>query len=379
MHPLLKRGPLREHGSVIRFGLYFLGWTPFAILLTYLLAVPGKLGWSDAAVLALPLCLIYSFISLSLWYSCKATPIEKTSKPRIFLTHTVSNLIITALWVGIAKLLAYGLSQLEAFQGLDQRFAPQMPILFGFGFLLYGVTIASNYVVLTLEESRAAQARMMEASILARDAELRALRAQINPHFLFNSLNSISALTSLDPGRAREMCILLADFLRMTLGLGEKALVPLREELELLERFLAIEKVRFGNRLQVEARIDPQAQSCLVPPLILQPLVENAVIHGIAHLPQGGTVKISAECSTGRLYLALENSVDPDAAPSRKGGLGLTNVRQRLEARYGKDATVRSTSEEECFRVQLSLPAELPQLENSAALAAEPETKQVGQ
>ena len=379
MHPLLKRIPGRPHGSVHRLGLYFLGWTPLATLLMYLLAVPGKLGWSDAAILSIPLCVIYAFISLSLWYSCKATPIEKTSVPRMFLTHTVSNLIVSALWVGLAKLLAYGLSQFQEFQGLDQRFAPQVPMLFGFGFLLYSVTVASNYVVLTLEESKAAQARMMEASILARDAELKALRAQINPHFLFNSLNSISALTSLDPVRAREMCILLADFLRMTLGLGEKALVPLREELDLLDRFLAIEKVRFGDRLHVKATVDTQAQSCLVPPLILQPLIENAVIHGIAHLPQGGTVRLSAECSGGRLHLLLENSVDPDAVPSRKGGVGLSNVRQRLEARYGKDATIRSTAEEDCFRVALSLPAEMPEAETTAASVAEPETKQVGQ
>jgi two-component system, LytTR family, sensor histidine kinase AlgZ len=379
MHPLFKRGPGRRHGSVHRLGLYLLGWTPLAILLTYLLAVPGKLGWSDGAVLAIPLCLIYALIGLSVWYTCKATPIQKTNRQRLFLTHTVANVVVGALWVGIAKLLAYGLSQLPAFQGLYQRFAPQIPVLFGVAFLLYSVTVASNYVVLTLEESQAAQARAMETSILARDAELRALRAQINPHFLFNSLNSISALTSLDPAKAREMCILLADFLRMTLGLGEKALVPLREELDLLQRFLAIEKVRFGDRLQVDAYVEVQAQSCLVPPLILQPLVENAVIHGIAHLPQGGTVRLSAECSGGRLHLSLENSVDPDAPSSRKGGMGLANVRQRLEARYGKEATIRSTAEEERFRVTLSLPAETPEKENTEASVAVPEANQVSQ
>jgi len=379
MHPLLKRGPGRRHGSVHRLGIYLLAWAPLAILLSYLLAVPGKLGWSDAAALAVPLCLIYAFIGLSTWYSCKATPIEKTSRPRLFLTHTVANLIISALWVGIAKVLAYGLSQLPAFQGLDQRFAPQIPVLFGVGFLLYSVTVASNYVVLTLEESQAAQARAMETSILARDAELRALRAQINPHFLFNSLNSISALTSLNPAKAREMCILLADFLRMTLGLGEKALVPLQEELNLLQRFLAIEKVRFGDRLQVDAHVDAQAKSCLVPPLILQPLIENAVIHGIAHLPQGGAVRLSAECSGGLLHVSLENSVDPDAPSSRKGGMGLANVRQRLEARYGKEATIRSTAEEERFRVVLVLPAETPEAETEASSVPVPEATQAGE
>src|SRR5262249_56363693 len=102
-----------------------------------------------------------------------------------------------------------------------------------------------------LEASREAQARVMETSILAREAELKALKAQVNPHFLFNSLNSISALTSVDPTRAREMCILLSEFLRMTLGLGEKNAIPLSEELALIDRFLAIEKVRFGALLRV--------------------------------------------------------------------------------------------------------------------------------
>jgi len=199
---------------------------------------------------------------------------------------------------------------------------------------------------------------VLETSILARDAELKALRAQINPHFLFNSLNSIGALTSKDPAKAQEMCILLADFLRLTLGLGEKALVLLREEFELVQRFLAIEKVRFGDRLWVDAHVETQAQGCLVPPLILQPLVENAIIHGIAGLPAGGTVRLSAECRGGQLHLSIENSVDPDATPPRKSGLGLRNVRQRLEARYGKEASMNTLAEEEFFRVTLSLPEE---------------------
>jgi two-component system sensor histidine kinase AlgZ len=277
----------------------------------------------------------------------------------LFVTHTVAAIIVSLLWVEAAKLIAYLLSQIHAFQGLDQKFAPQAPLLFAAGFLLYSLAVASHYVILEIEESRAAQARVLETSILARDAELKALKAQINPHFLFNSLNSISALTSIDGARAREMCILLADFLRLTLGLGEKALVPLSEELELLHRFLAIEKVRFGERLHVDAHIEAQAETCLLPPLLLQPLVENAIIHGIATLPAGGTVRLSAECSGGRIHLSVENSVDPDAPAPRKNGRGLANVRLRLEARYGKDATLRATAEEELFRVTISLPVEM--------------------
>jgi two-component system sensor histidine kinase AlgZ len=361
MHPILTRtsSTRMPERAASRLGLYLLSWAPITAILIYVMAKPAGLGWLYATLLVVPLCHIYGFVCLSAWYSCKASPIQTTPPRRLFLKHTVAAVIVSLLWVEVAKLIAYLLSQIHAFQGLDQKFAPQAPLLFAAGFLLYSLAIASHYVILEIEGSRAAQARVLETSILARDAELKALKAQINPHFLFNSLNSISALTSIDAARAREMCILLADFLRMTLGLGEKALVPLREELELLQRFLAIEKVRFGERLHVDAHIETQAETCLLPPLLLQPLVENAIIHGVATLPAGGTVRLAAECSGGRLHLSVENSVDPDAPAPRKGGLGLANVRLRLEARYGKDATLRATAEEELFRVTISLPAEM--------------------
>jgi two-component system sensor histidine kinase AlgZ len=361
MHPLLTRqgsGIIPERPAS-RLGLYLLSWSPITAILIYLMAKSAGLGWWNATFLMVPLCLIYEFICLSAWYSCKAAPIQTTPPKRLFLTHTVAALIISLFWVQAARLIALLLSQMHWFEGLDHKFAPQAALLFATGFLLYSLAIASHYVILEIEESRAAQARVLETSILARDAELKALRAQINPHFLFNSLNSISGLTSIDAARAREMCILLADFLRMTLGLGEKAVVSLREELELLQRFLAIERVRFGERLHVDFRIEAQAQSCLLPPLLLQPLVENAIVHGIAGLPAGGTVRLVAECSSGQLHISIENSVDPDAPISRKGGRGLANVRQRLEARYAKEATIRIDPEEELFRVTISLPAEM--------------------
>jgi two-component system, LytTR family, sensor histidine kinase AlgZ len=372
MHPLLTRGTVAgmPERPTRRLGLYLLSWTPITVILIYLIAKPAGLGWLYATLLVVPLCLIYGFVCLSAWYSCKAAPIQTTLPRRLFVTHTVGAIIVSLLWMETAKLIAYLLSQIHTFQGLDQKFAPQAPLLFAAGFLLYSLAVASNYVILEIEESRAAQARVLETSVLARDAELKALKAQINPHFLFNSLNSISALTSIDATRAREMCILLADFLRLTLGLGEKALVPLGEELELLQRFLAIEKVRFGERLHVDTHIEPQAESCLLPPLLLQPLLENAIIHGISTLPAGGTVRLSAECSGGRLHLSVENSVDPDAPEPRKGGRGLANVRLRLEARYGKDAILRAIAEEELFRVIISLPGETS---DAAKLAGETE------
>jgi|SRR5277367_1286629 len=351
MHPLLK--------PISRYAIYLSAWSPLAGILIALMAVPGKLGWRDATVLILPLCLVYQFVCLSAWYTCKAAPLRRSPVMRTRMTHLVAAVIISFLWVELARLLAYGLAQFPEFRGLDERFAPQVPVLFGLGFLLYLLSVAAHYVVLALEDSSKAEAQAMETSILARDAELRALKAQVNPHFLFNSLNSISALTSVDPAKAREMCILLAEFLRMTLGLGEKTSVPFSEELSLLHHYLAIEKVRFGARLRMEEDTRQVATSVELPPLLLQPLIENAITHGVANLPEGSTVRLSGHSDNGRVVLAIENSFDPDSGPMRKSGRGLKNVRDRLEARYGKEASMRVAAEEGTFRVELSFPAEV--------------------
>jgi two-component system, LytTR family, sensor histidine kinase AlgZ len=349
MHPLLTRG---------RFGFYLLAWIPLAGILVYLLSTGGRLKWIESAALVLPLCIVYAFICLSAWYSVKSTSLEASSLSRLSLTHVLAAALISFLWVQLARLLAYLLSNTSLFTNLSEHLSAQLPILFGAGFLFYLLAVSFHYVVLSLETSREAETRAMEISVLARDAKLKALKAQVNPHFLFNSLNSISALTSIDPARAREMCILLADFLRMTLGLGEKSSVPLAEELFLLERFLAIEKVRFGARLKMEEEIQEDCKKLLVPALLLQPLVENAVVHGIANLPEGGTVRLESRCQNGTLFILVENSFDPESTPAHRNGLGILNVRRRLEARYGSLASVRVVSEEERFRVELTLPAE---------------------
>jgi sensor histidine kinase YesM len=357
MHPILSR--------IGRLGLYLLAWVPLAAMLMYLLASSGGLRWLEAAALIAPLCLVYAFICLSAWYSCRSTPLGRSTLTRLLATHLIAAGIISIVWILAANVLASvlsriasGLPRLESFRDLDQRLAPHIPVLFTAGLLLYLLSVAFHYVLLAIEESRQAEARAMEARVLARDAELKALKAQVNPHFLFNSLNSISALTSVDPTKARDMCVLLADFLRMTLGLGQKASIPLADELSLLRRYLAIEKVRFGARLQMKEDIAEESKPCLVPPLLLQPLIENAVTHGIAHLPEGGTIRLVAQSTNGRLSIVVENSHDAEAPPRQARGMGLENVRRRLEARYGSDAGLSVSKEGARFRVTLLLPAE---------------------
>jgi LytS/YehU family sensor histidine kinase len=229
-------------------------------------------------------------------------------------------------------------------------FARAVPV-----FLLSSVL---HYLAIAVDASRVAETRAATAQSLAAQAELRALRAQLTPHFLFNSLNSISALTSADPPAARRMCIMLGDFLRGTLHLSTLDRIPLGQELALVDQFLAIEQVRFGERLQLSRAIAPEALAVAVPPLIVQPLAENALRHGVAQRLEGGLVSIEVRVEGNELMVAIENPVD-DAPKARTGrpAVGLENVRRRLEAGYGRGGQLRAHVAGGTFRAELRLPA----------------------
>ena len=347
MHPILVRKS--------RLALYLLLWVPVGTALGSLLRQTTELAWGEALGLALPLALVYAFACLATFYVCRAYPLRASSLGRLFITHLATALVSSGLWVALA---IGGSRVLDRIVGdVSSRFGGGPLVLFAVGILLAMLASATHYLVLAVEQSRAEQTRGLTLQVLAREAELKALRAQIDPHFLFNSLNSISALTGSDPAGARRMCVLLGDFLRGSLKLGAEDRIPLSDEVALIERFLAIERVRFEGRLSVEFAIEPAAGACLVPPLLLQPLVENAVRHGIAGLVDGGTIRITAGRRQGRLVLAVENPREAGHAAPRGAGLGLANVRSRLMAEFGHGARVDTRVLDHLFRVEVTLPA----------------------
>ena len=261
------------------------------------------------------------------------------------------------IWIVLAKGLALALGRYY-FPRFDQRFSAQLPLLLGIGVLLYLLSVALHYVLLSLESSKEAETREQEARTLARESELKALKAQINPHFLFNSLNSIAALATMDGRRARDMCIKLSEFLRSTLKLGEQQSISFREELALARAYLEVEQVRFGARLNIEFDTDAGCEHCVVPSLFLQPLIENAVRHGIAGLIEGGTIRLRARCHQGRLSVTVQNDFDPDAPAAAKHGLGLQNVRDRLRSLHENRARIDTAVSDDHFQVDLELPCE---------------------
>jgi len=225
-------------------------------------------------------------------------------------------------------------------------------------------------VLITMDQMRQAQHRELQSRALARDAELQLLRAQVNPHFLFNSLNSISALTSIDPAGARSMAIALAQYFRQTLALAERPIIALSQELAHCQCFLDIEMQRFGTKLQVDMQMEGAASIALVPPMILQPLVENAVKHGIANSTEGGTVQVHAAVNGGWLHVMVSNPVEEFQGSAAVGarepghksglGLGLRTTGQRLQALYGDQARIAhhiaKLGDAVRFVVELTLP-----------------------
>jgi len=336
--------------------LYLAAWGPLSAILIYLFVYLAGLSWARAAAVAVPLCLIYAFVCLSAWYPSRSISIENSGS---WLAHLIAAAVASLIWIAAARVLSSFLSGFSIFSGLDRQASHTYPILFGSGILLYLLAVSLFYVLLSNQAAIEAEKREVEARALARESELKALKTQVNPHFLFNCLNSISALTSSDPAKAREMCVLLAEFLRKTLGLGEKPRIPLRDELALLHAYLSVEQIRFGPRLKLEENTDSASLENMLPPLLLQPLVENAVRHGIAQLPEGGWIRIEiGQPEPERLAIAVENNFDPEA-PRRKGvGLGLRNVQQRLQTSYGDRARIDVRASQGRFLVSLNLPVE---------------------
>lgn len=350
-----------------RLGYYLAAWLGPASLLVAAPILASPAQWRGVVALAVPLCGLYAFACLAAWYPAQANP-PGAPLGRILLVQLLAAAFTALAWVAVGRLWS-GLVA-RRLPEAREAFAQLLPLMLVGGVLLYLVTAAGFYVYLVRETAHAAERRALEAQVAAREAELKALRAQMDPHFLFNALNSVSALCGSDPAGARRMCELLAGFLRGSLELSTAERIPLGREVALAHAFLQIERVRFGERLKFLSEVDEVAAALEVPPLLLQPLVENALKHGIAHLLDGGTVAIQAKKRSGTLYLVVENPLDPERPPAPGTALGLENVRRRLAACYGERALLAVDRRPGRFRVELRIPAETAAA--PAALAAPP-------
>jgi len=225
------------------------------------------------------------------------------------------------------------------------------------GTLIYFMIILVYYLFLSASRLAEKAARQAQLETQVREGELKMLRSQINPHFLFNSLNSVSSLTVTNPLKAREMIVKLSDFMRYSLSSRNEQPVTLGNEMESLRLYLEIEKVRFGSRLKIEEDISPDCLPALMPGMLLQPLYENAVKHGVYESTEEVTIKTTAVKEDNKVVIAVKNNVDTDSVVTKKGaGIGLKNVSSRLELFFGDEADMSVNRGEESFTVTVRFP-----------------------
>lgn len=326
---------------------------PAAVATLGLRLVPSRLN-PDLTLIEVLVAQLLIWLPWALWSQIIVTvgervPLERGGVLRALAAHAIlAPLIITA-----QILVIWGVS--VGFGMNEPRGVVSMVVI---GIRQYGDLLMVVYwAVVGAHAGIRWHERWQEQAVLAArlredvaNASLQALRAQVNPHFLFNALNAVVTLIGRDPTQAREMLVKISELLRATLTAGDAQETTLAQEVELTARYLEIEQVRFADRLRVEWEIDGGLGAHMVPAFALQPLVENALRHAMAHRRAAGVVRIIARAAEGGLTLTVRDD-GPDSAPSQsapRGGAGvaLKNLRARLERLYGSDATLTLTPRE---------------------------------
>jgi len=297
---------------------------------------------------------IYSGIALLLWYPFRFFNTSKTSIAVLISNLIGSGVITVSLWIIIIRfLMLHIFPENNHYQAYWEA---TFPYRVGTGVFIYGMVILAYYLFESLSNLAEKNAREARLESLVKETELKMLRSQINPHFLFNSLNSISSLTITDPEKARTMVVKLSEFMRYALSRKDEQPVSFESELINLRLYLDIEKTRFGERLITEENIQRYCLEIKIPAMLLQPLYENAIKHGVYE--STGNVKIvtEAKIEKGFLEIKISNDYDQDSAPIKGTGTGLLNVFRRLELFYGNKGLISTKKEDGIFTVQLFIP-----------------------
>jgi hypothetical protein len=346
MHPLL-----HQRRALVAYVAF---WAAAGGLPWLVIASPDPLAQGRALLVFGPMTALYGLALLPLWFVCRALTLGRASARLIAAVHGAIGGLASVAWTvgcGVtATLLA------PWCPGLTAQLQARAGVAVALGLLFYALTLAFHQTLLGVQGVHEAAEREARLTLQVRDAQLERLRAQLHPHFLFNSLNTINALISADPPRARELCVRLGEVLRRSLRLGEAQRVPLAEEWRLAGDYLDVEALRFGAALRRDVALDPEAMRCWVPPLLLQPLVENAITHGIAQCEDGGTLAVSMRREAQAVHIQIENPRPSTARAAGSGGVGLRNLRRRLFAQYGERASLDVRVTDASFRVSLRLP-----------------------
>jgi two-component system, LytTR family, sensor kinase len=320
------------------------------VILRFFFGYSVVIALTDAAVYSLLMFLL----GIGIWYIVQHLTISEQKYHLILADHLVAGGVVVLLWLfGGFFLLSFIFKNAT---GYIDFLNMTLPWRFVYGIMMYAIIVMIYYLISyyrDYHEKLMDEARLKQA---VQESELNLLKSQINPHFLFNSLNSINALMISDTGKAGEMILELSEFLRYTVRSNENEQISLREELENIDRYLSIEKIRFGNRLVIEKNLDEACLDHKIPNMILQPLYENAIKHGVNESTE--QVIISTECTEkgDHLQISISNNFTPGSISKKGKSIGIANVQKRLMLHFKRTDLVSIQKTGNIFTINLSIP-----------------------
>lgn len=310
--------------------------------------------WFIAAVDSVLSVFLLNFALLSLYYVIRYARTESLTSHSSIRNSVIAGVLLVSAWLFSTQWI---LQQLFATHPVYTAFLQgSLALRFIAGLFVASLVYLSFFLSIYQSSVQEAAQRESELKVLLQKTELQALKNQLNPHFIYNSLNSISALTLYSPDKAREMVGLLSDFLRIALRQDAMQTTTLEEEINNIALYLQIEKVRFEEKLHWSFELDPRLNEARIPALILQPVFENAVKHGVQQMEGSSTVVLRAFTADDKLVLEVENGFDPRFKKFKGEGVGLENIRNRMHLIYGSSQHVSAGAAGSVFLVRLTMP-----------------------
>ena len=342
------------YGNRTYFYLYAGIWTLIAAVHLIILSSYHDFGIEISLSEAVVANFIIALLGLSLWYPVFYISYRRSSILIAIFQQIFMSMIASVLWFGITFLfLATTFRENTEYISYLKESVPWRLVA---GLAYYFLIVLIYNLIIYYHNFREKVTSEGELKALIKESELNSLKSQINPHFLFNSLNSISSLTIISPEKAREMIIKLSEFLRYSLSMDDKQLTTLGQEINNVNRYLDIEKIRFGNRLNIITKIGKECLNKKLPWLILQPVIENAIKYGVYENIEESVIELGCRCKGDVLQLSIRNNFDSELIINKGEGIGLQNIRHRLRIMYNSDNLLRVSSADGIFEVVFTFP-----------------------
>ncbi len=351
MHPLMS-----SYRNLLATGAL---WLLLSALLVSLLASVNGANWVDAFALYMPWYGLFLFLCLSNYYICTWLPLSGTPLMRLLSVQLLALTTVVLLWVLLGSWWA-DLAKELGMETATDYFRQARSINLLIGATLYLMWVLAHYAFIQAAAAEQEHSQQLEKKLLISQVELQMVKASVHPHFMYNCLNMLANLALVQPEKVHDICVQMSDFLRYSVNYGNKARVTLGEELDHISNYLRIESERFGERLRTQLHVDQQLRALQVIPLMLFPLAENSIKHGIASSSEPGYVVVNVTREGDVLIIRMVNSYDPSAKPQPGTGLGLQSLKKRLLASFGLAAAVTTHASAKEYSVTLRIPLHHP-------------------